>query len=202
MNVPPLFQELLRLATDHIIDVVRYWVETFGAERVIPQMWEPSAANYILSPKQFERFVLPYIQESSTKILAMGVKHILYHICGEQNANLTYWAQVPMGNPGLVSLGEEIDADTAIKYFGDTCIMIGNIDGKVILDGAPESLYRLCTETITKLKHAPRGYMMCSGCELPPSSPPYNVYVMRKAINDVGWYDQLKTEQIKPIRIL
>lgn len=189
LKKPDLVHELLRLATDHIVDVVRHWVETFGAERVIPQMWEPSAANYILSPKQFERFVLPYIQESSSKILAMGVKHILYHICGEQNANLPYWAQVPMGDPGLASLGEEIDADTAIKYFGDTSIIIGNIDGKVILEGTPESLYRLCTETIAKLKHAPRGYMMCSGCEIPPNSPPYNVYVMRKAINDAGWYD-------------
>ena len=186
---PDIAHQLLRLATDHIVDVVRYWAETFGAERIIPQMWKASAANYILSPKQFERFVLPYLQESSEKILSVGVKHILYHVCGEQKANLPYWAEVPMGNPGLVSVGEEVDADTAIKYFGDTSILIGNIDGKVILNGPSESLYRLCTETITKLKHAPRGYMMCSACEIPPTSPPYNVYLMRKAIDDVGWYD-------------
>jgi len=189
LKKPELAHQILRLATDHIVDVVRYWTDTFGAEQVIPQIWEPLAANYIISPKQFEQFVLPYLQESSEKILAMGVKHILYHICGEQNANLPYWAQVPMGNPGLCSFGEEVDVGTAIEYFGDTCIIIGNIDPKVIQNGTPDQIYGLCKETIERGKHSPRGYMLCSGCEIPPGAPPYNVYVMRKAINEFGWYD-------------
>jgi uroporphyrinogen decarboxylase len=188
LKKPELAHSILRHATDHIVDVVSYWAEIFGSDRVIPQMWEPSAANYILSPRQFERFALPYLIESSERILAIGVKHILYHICGEQNANLPCWAQVPMGDPGLCSIGEEVDAGTAIKYFGNRCILIGNIDPKVIMGGQPDQLYSLCTETIEELKDAPRGYMLCSGCELPPNTPPHNVYVMRKAINDVGWY--------------
>ena len=81
-----------------------------------------------------------------------------------------------------------MDAGTAIKYFGNRCILIGNVDPKIIMGGQPDHLYRLCTETIKEFEDAPRGYMLCSGCELPPNTPPYNVYVMRKAINDVGWY--------------
>jgi len=189
LKKPELAHRVLRLATDHIVDVVRYWADTFGAGRVIPKIWEPLATNHIISPKQFEQFVLPYLRESSERILAMGVRHILYHICGEQNANLPYWAQVPMGDPGLCSFGPEVDIDTAIKYFGDTCIIIGNIDPKVIQNGPPDQIYRLCKETIEKGKRAPRGYMLSSGCEIPPETPPYNVYVMREAINDWGWYN-------------
>ncbi len=189
LKKPELAHRVLRLATDHIVDVVRYWGDTFGAGRTIPKIWEPLATNHIISPKQFEQFVLPYLRESSERILAMGVRHILYHICGEQNANLPYWAQVPMGDPGLCSFGQEVDIDTAIKYFGDTCIIIGNIDPKVIQNGAPDQIYQLCKETIEKGKRAPRGYMLCSGCEIPPETPPCNVYMMREAINDWGWYD-------------
>lgn len=189
LKKPELAHQILRLATNHIIEVVGYWVDTFGALRVIPQIWEPLAANTIISPKQFERFVLPYLQESSEKVLTMGVPHILYHICGDQNANLPYWAQVSMGNPGLCSFGQEVDIGTAIEYFGDTCVIIGNIDPKVLQNGTPDQIYDLCTEVIKKAKHAPRGYILSSGCEIPPNSPPHNVYVMRQAVDDCGWYE-------------
>jgi uroporphyrinogen decarboxylase len=185
---PELAHRLLRLATDHILEVVQYWADTFGAARVIPNIWEPLASNDIISPQQFELFVLPYLKQSSQKILGMGVKHIYYHICGEQNLNLPYWAQVPMGDPGIVSFGHQVDLTGAIKYFGDRCIIVGNIDPTVIHNGTPRQVYELCRQCIEQAKYAPRGYMLMSGCEVPPMSPPYNVYMMKKAINDFGWY--------------
>jgi hypothetical protein len=27
------------------------------------------------------------------------------------------------------------------------------------------------------------------GCEVPVNTPPYNLYTMRKAIDDFGWYE-------------
>jgi uroporphyrinogen decarboxylase len=186
---PELARQLLRLATDHILEVIKYWAETFGAERVIPNIWEPLASNQIISPKQFEEFVLPYLKESSEKILDMGVRHIYYHICGEQNLNLPYWAQVPMGDIGMVSVGHQVDLTTAIRYFGDRCIIVGNVDPVVIQNGTPQEVYQLSKQAIEKGKQAPRGYMLMSGCEVPPMSTPYNVYMMTKAVNDFGWYD-------------
>jgi uroporphyrinogen-III decarboxylase len=50
-------------------------------------------------------------------------------------------------------------------------------------------VYQLSKRAIEKGKKAPRGYMLMSGCEIPPMSPPYNVYMMTKAVNDFGWYD-------------
>lgn len=35
----------------------------------------------------------------------------------------------------------------------------------------------------------PGGFAFGPSCELPPKAPPYNVWVMRKAINDFGWYE-------------
>jgi len=187
---PELVHQLLRLTTDHIIEVVQYWADTFGADKIMPKIWEPLAANNIISPKQFERFVLPYVKETSEKIIAMGVKHIFYHICGEQNLNLPYWAQVPMGNPGIVSVGHQVDLTVAMKYFGKTCVIAGNVDPAVIQNGPPGRIYNLCKACIEKAKYAPRGFMLMSGCEIPPMSPPYNVYMMKKAVDDFGWYQK------------
>jgi len=186
---PEVAHRLLRFATDHILEVIQYWVDTFGAERVIPNIWEPLSSNQIISPKHFDIFVLPYLKESSEKILDMGIKHIYYHICGEQNLNLPHWAQVPMGDPGIVSIGHQVDLSTAINYFGDKSIIVGNVDPAFIQNGTPQQVYELCKQCIEKAKYAPRGYMLMSGCEVPPMSPPYNMYMMQTAIKDFGWYD-------------
>jgi uroporphyrinogen decarboxylase len=134
---PELVHRILRLATDHIIDTVRYWANSFGSEQVIVQIWEPLADNDLISPFQFEKFLLPYLQNSSQGILNMGIGHLFYHICGEQNLNLPYWAQVPMGSPGICSVGSQIGVSAAIKYLGDGAIIAGNIEPSIIQTDEP-----------------------------------------------------------------
>jgi uroporphyrinogen decarboxylase len=146
------------------------------------------ASNQVISPKYFETFLLPYQKELHEKILGMGIKHIFCHICGDQNLNLPYWTQVPMGNPGIVSFGHEVDLTTAVKYFGDTCIVAGNVEPAVIHAGTHEQVYRLAREAIEKAKDAPRGFILMPGCGISPLTPPYNVFMLKKATNDLGWY--------------
>ena len=189
LKKPDAAHHLLRIASDHMLDVVRYWADTFGAEKVIPNLWEPMAANNIISPKQFETFVFPYIKDTNEKMLSMGVKHILYHICGEQNANLPLWAQIPMGDPGMVTFGSEVSLTTAIEYFGDSCLILGNVLPSLIQTGTPQEVYDACRDCILEAKNAPRGFMLMPGCELPPMAPPFNVYMMKKAIEDFGYYE-------------
>lgn len=183
-----LVRHLLRLATDHVVDVAQLWVDTFGVQRVNIQVWEPLASNQIISPKHFERLVLPYQVELHEKLLAMGIKHILCHICGEQNENLPYWADVPMGDFGIVSIGTEIDITTAIQYFGNKYIIAGNIEPAILQTGRPTEIYNLCREAIEKGKFAPRGFALMQGCEVPVNTPPYNLYTMTKAVHDFGYY--------------
>ena len=186
---PELANRLIRQATDHITEVIRYWTDTFGEGQVIVQIWEPLASNQIISPIQFEKFVLPFQVELHEKILAMGIKYLLCHICGEQNRNLPYWVQVPMGSPGIISIGKEVDISTAIEYFGETCIIAGNIEPAILQAGTPEEIYELCRQAIDKGKSAPRGYALMQGCEVPVNTPPYNLYTMKRAIDDFGWYE-------------
>jgi uroporphyrinogen decarboxylase len=188
LKKPELVHRLLRLATDHILDIVKYWTDTFGKNRVFIQIWEPLSSNQIISPKQFEKFVLPYQVELHQKILNMGIASILCHICGEQNANLPFWCQVPMGDSGIISVGKEIDITTAIERFGGKSAIAGNIEPSLIQTGTPLEIYDRCRQAIEKGKQAPRGYALMQGCEMPVNTPPYNFYSMKKAIDDFGWY--------------
>jgi uroporphyrinogen decarboxylase len=117
----------------------------------------------------------------------MGIKHIHIHICGEQNLNLPYWAQIPRGDPGILSFGHEVDLDSAFKYFPKDIIM-GNVETTVIQTGPAERVYELSRACIEKGKKYGCSFVLSPGCELPPNAPPYHVWMMRKAVNDFGWY--------------
>ncbi|MFC1919920.1 uroporphyrinogen decarboxylase family protein [Chloroflexota bacterium] len=188
MKKPELSHRLLRLATDFLVQVAQYWIDTFGPERVLPLGGHPQTSNDIVSPKIFEAFCLPYIKELHEKVLAIGIKHILCHICGEQNLNLPYWEQIPFGDPGIVSFGHEVDLETAGKYFPND-IIAGNVEPAIIQTGTPEQVYELTKTCIKKGRKHPGGFMLAPGCEMPPKAPSYNVWTMMKAISDLGWYE-------------
>lgn len=188
LKKPEAAHRLLRLASDYIVEVAQYYKEIFGTDGVVPWGAEPTSANQVISPRQFEQFALPYLKEVHEKVLAMGYKTILFHICGEHNSNLPYWAKVPMGDPGLISFGHEIDLETAANYFPED-IIVGNLEPNIIQAGTPEEVYKAARRVIEKGKKLPCGFMFAPSCEMPPKAPVENVRMMTKAVNDFGWYD-------------
>jgi uroporphyrinogen decarboxylase len=189
-KAPQLIDNLLQKATDHAVEVVEYWIKTFGADNVSVREAAAFEANQIISPGHFERFVLPYEKQLHERILSLGIKRFFNcHICGDQRMNLPYWAQVPMGELSLISFDHDTALEAGIKYFGDTCIIAGNLNTSILQTGKPQDVYEETRQIIEIGKKAPRGFMLSAGCGLPPNTPPYNVYMMRKAIDDFGWFD-------------
>jgi uroporphyrinogen decarboxylase len=93
-----------------------------------------------------------------------------------------------MGNPGFVSFGSEVELKTAASYFPRD-IIVGNIAPGVFLNGTPQQVYDITRKVIEEGKECPGGFVLSPGCELPPMSPPLNVWMMTKAVKDFGWYD-------------
>ena len=185
MKKPALAHRLMELARDLLIGVTRLWVDTFGKD-ILMYNAEPSAANQVISARHFEEFVLPYTIEVHNAALRMGIKHIMTHICGDQNLNLDYWARIPMGDPGLASFGHEVDLHTAIDKLGESCIIMGNVEPALIQNGQPHDLYDACGAAIKAGKDAPRGFVLMSGCGFPPRTPPFNLFTMVKAAREMG----------------
>lgn len=186
---PELVHQILRLATDFGVRLAQNWVDRFGAENVNLREAAPAESNQLISSKHFQDFALPYIEELHEKVFAMGVKYIEAHLCGDQNLNLPYWRKVLFGDPGFVSFGHEVDIATAKNYLGDRSVLIGNLNTSILQTGTPQEVYSFSKECIEKGKDAPRGFILSPGCELPAMTPPGNVWAMRKAINDFGWYE-------------
>jgi uroporphyrinogen decarboxylase len=186
---PELVHKLLQMSLEFNLEFVSYWIDTFGIENCsVGFLGAPSSSNQIISPKTFEEFAFPYIKKFHEEVIDMGVKHLLCHICGEQNLNLPYWSQIPMGEIGIASFGHEVDIDIASKYFPND-VICGNVEPALIQTGTPEQVYEMTKICIEKGRKHPSGFMLAPGCELPPYSPPHNVWMMMKAISDYGWYE-------------
>jgi uroporphyrinogen decarboxylase len=188
LKKPEAAHHLMRMGTDYLIELTKYWKDTFGTEGVLPFFGEPTAANQIISPKQFEQFAMPYIKEVCETALALGYKHLYVHICGEHNLNLPLWAQIPFGDPGFVSIGHEVELETAAKYFPNDIIM-GNLETAIIQTGTPQQVYEATRKVVEQGKKLPTGYIFAPGCELPPKAPIENIKAMTQAVNDFGWYE-------------
>jgi len=188
LKKPQLCEHLLRMSMEHTFNVLQYWVDTFGAENIVIYMSSPSESNQIISPKQFERFALPYHVEFHHRMREFPIHAFGLHICGEQNLNLPYLSTVDLCmHPCIISIGHEVEPETAAGYFpGD--IIYGNINPAIIQTGTPQQVYDETRAILEKGKRIPTGFIFAPGCELPPMSPPFNVYQMTKAVNDYGWY--------------
>jgi uroporphyrinogen decarboxylase len=185
---PALAHRLLGLSTDFKIEFFRILKEKVGTKRCIPMLGDAAAENRIISPAMFEEFALPYSKKLHEHVLELGFRHICAHICGEQNRNYPHWAKIPMGEPGIISVSQEVDLKTAMQYFPDHIIM-GNIEPPLIQSSSAEDVYKQAKTCIEKGRMARRGFIFAPGCELPPKAPPYNVWILMKAVDDFGWYE-------------
>ncbi|HID30239.1 MAG TPA: hypothetical protein EYP19_09560 [Desulfobacterales bacterium] len=185
---PELCEQLMDIALKHILNVLEYWVELFGASRIFAWMSSPSESNQVISPAHMEKFALPYHFKYHEKLESLGIEHFGLHICGDQNHNLPFFADSPpWKHPSVLSFGHEVDIAKAGKLFPED-IIFGNIEPALIQTSTPQRIYALCVETIEKGKRLPGGFILGPGCGLPPTAPPANVYAMTKAVNEHGWY--------------
>jgi uroporphyrinogen decarboxylase len=185
---PKLAHDLLRFVTDWRIAQLSKRREILNLDGVLPGGGEVTTSNQLISVDHFKEFALPYLKEINNAVLSMGYKHIFYHICGDQNKNLPYWAEVDFGNPGILSFGHEVELETAARFFPNH-IMMGNLEPAIIQTQTPEKVYEATRKVVEQGKKIAGGYIFSTGCQLPPRSPIENVKMMVKAVNDFGWYE-------------
>lgn len=185
---PDLAHYLIRTFTDWSLTRLPKQSERLGTDGVLGFSGSPTSSNQLISPKQFEEFVLPSYKEVQEKLKVLGYKTTYVHICGEHNENLPYWSQIDFGDPGIIGVGHEVKLETAAQYFPND-IILGNLEPAIVQTGTPEEVYEATREVVEQGKKIEGGYIFSTGCDLPPKSPIENVRMMTKAVNDFGWYN-------------
>jgi uroporphyrinogen decarboxylase len=182
---PDAVHHVMRLMTDHLKQVADEYIAAFGAERVLPRIASPT--DGLISPRAYEKLILPYRMELHRHVLDQGVRHIYDHICGNQNKNLPLLARLPWGDPGMLSFGPEVDLLHAAEVFPNE-IICGNVDPSLIVKGPPDAILAACRQNIETGKQIKSGFVFMGGCDIAASAPPYHVHLMDRACREFGAY--------------
>jgi len=184
---PELVHHVLDQVCEFVVRVAEHYAAEFGVESLMAFHGAATESNKLISPKQFETFVLPYYQRINERVIALGVRSFFIHICGEQNRNLPYWQQVPVPERSILSFGREVALGTAMELFPRQ-IIAGNVDPTLIQEGAPEAVLEQARECVETARDHAGGYVLMAGCDVPPLAPPVNVFQLVKAAREFGRY--------------
>jgi len=145
------------------------------------------AGGGFISPRQYERFVLPYEAEVVRRIREEGAP-VYTHTCGDIGDRLELMVQT--GIDGIDTLDPpplgSVDLEDAKRRVGDRIFFKGNIDpvgtllSKTRQEVREDALRRL------KVGSPGGGYILSSACSVSPRVPPENLTVLAEASEEFG----------------
>lgn len=135
---------------------------------------EGLGSGSLISPEQYEEFVLPYEQDIAAFFRKRGVLTML-HICGNTNHALPLIAA--SGVDGF-DLDYPVPVERAIEHLSPNMSIKGNINPGLFLPNRLEELKDACVTLKGKTKNLP-GFIMSTGCLVPRDSDPRAFTIMR-----------------------
>jgi hypothetical protein len=145
------------------------------------------AGGGFISPRQYDRFVLPYEKELVRRIHAAGVP-VYTHTCGDIGDRLERMADT--GIDGIDTLDPpplgSVDLADAKRRVGDRVFFKGNIDPvNTLLKGTREEVR---ADALARLNvgSAGGGYILSSACSVSPRVVPENLTVLVEASKEFG----------------
>lgn len=132
---------------------------------------EPTASGDLISKKQFERFVLPYIRKFTDWARSRGTQTIL-HICGNTTDRLDLF---PLTGASCISLDHKTDIVKAKEVLYGKMCFAGNIDPvKILLQGTVAEVEEAC-KSVIEAAGTDGGFVLMPGCDMPPMVPYENI---------------------------
>jgi uroporphyrinogen decarboxylase len=177
--------ELARVATDFILEITDMSAD-LGADIVVIDGDLAFSQTTLMSPAQYEEFILPYHKEITDQAHARGML-IFKHSDGNMWPILD--GVVEAGFDGFHPVQPQcMDIGEVKARYGDRLCILGNIDCTYLLPfGSEEEVEEAVKETI--LAAAPGGgYIISSSNSIHPGCKPENYIAMVKAARKYGRY--------------
>jgi MtaA/CmuA family methyltransferase len=159
---PDFVHELLDFATEICVVLAKAYEQT-GVEVT----WVAEPLALLLSPEQFEKFVVPRLQRVFKAVNKMTV----LHVCGDTTCLTENF--VATGAQAL-SLDSKVDLTYTMEIVPDDVVIIGNIDPVMMSKADPARVRRETEHLLQKTQNRPN-FVLSTGCLLPPNTPVANI---------------------------
>jgi hypothetical protein len=125
----------------------------------------------MLSLKMFEKFAWPYFKRVADAVIESGVK-VLFHMDSRWDDNLPYFKEFPKGTC-IFDPDSMTDIYKIKEVLGDRMCITGDVSPSLLCLGTPDEVYAYAKK-LTK-DFGPSGFVMSSGCAVPPNTPLENI---------------------------
>lgn len=170
-------ERMIELATETLI---RFGLAQLEAGAHMLQCGDSLASGSVISPATFERFVLPYHQKVFSAWKRAGAITVL-HVCGDNTRMLGLLAST---GADVVAIDSLVDLRFAKQEIGGRACLIGNVDPvAVMLNGSPHLVQETARECIAAASVG-GGYILGTGCEVPPGAPVENILALVHAAHE------------------
>jgi Uroporphyrinogen-III decarboxylase len=170
IDEPHRFEQLLDFSTELTI---KYGIAQIEAGAHLPIVFEPSASPSVIPKQFFREFVFSRLKRVFTELKKAGALANWLHIAGPVLPILEYYPEM---NVDIANIDYYVSPEVARSKLSNICID-GNIRSLSFLESSPEKT-RSETENLLKCFSKQKGFILSSGCEIPPESNPENVLAM------------------------
>lgn len=170
---PEQLQHLMDFATEVII---RFGQAQLQAGAHLPVVFDPSASTAVVPSQFFREFELPRLQRVFQALAKAGSASNWLHIAGPVSPILQYY---PKAGVHIANFDYNVNAVEAMNKLPTTCLD-GNIKSLTFVEGTPVDI-EACTLNLLRVFRGRGGFILSSGCEIPPESLPENVAAMFNA---------------------
>ena len=144
---------------------------------------DPVSSTALISPRHYEQFSLPYFQKNVDFIKSQGASCGL-HICGTSRK---LWDMLKETGISGFSLDNVESLTEAKQVLGSYMCIQGNVPPvEVMHGGTPWDVLRSAKDCIDQGRDSPKGFVLTSGCQMPPHTPRENMQALMDAARIFG----------------
>lgn len=167
-------------AVQHALDVtteslIRFGKACWDAGADIIHCGDSLASCDMISPRTYQRFVLPCQQRVFRAWKDHGITGSILHICGDSTRVLQSYADT---GADLIEIDNMVDLAVARQAIGDRVTLVGNVHTvNDLLQGTPDRVRAAAERCIQQAGGGP-GFILGSGCIVPRYTPIENLQAM------------------------
>lgn len=178
IDEPERFVSLLDFATEVVI---RFGIAQIEAGAHLPIVFDPSSSPAVIPPQFYREFVLPHLERQFKAFKQTGAVANWLHTAGPTKSVLPFY---PRAGVDIANFDYCVDPADAHQTVPRTCLN-GNIKSLSFIDETPETIERESFRLLDQFSNR-GGFILSSGCEIPPESEPGNIAAMVSATRKMG----------------
>ena len=173
MDEPEAFERILDFAVEVALGFGGAQLEA-GTHLCV--VFDPSASPAVVPPAFFRELLAPRHQRLSEGLKGHGALATWLHIAGPVEPILPLY---PACGVDIANLDYGVDPQRARALVPELCFE-GNVRSLAFVDDAPEAIAQVCAKLVGPA--AGGGFILSSGCEIPPEARPDCILAMTDAV--------------------